>query len=51
MELGELRSQIDETDAAIAELYEKRMDICSQVADCKIKTGRRSMILNARNRR
>ena len=41
MELGELRSQIDETDAAIAELYEKRMDICSQVADCKIKTGKK----------
>ena len=41
MDLLELRKQIDEIDAQIVDLYEKRMDICSQVADYKIETGKK----------
>ena len=41
MELTELRKQIDEIDAQIVALYEKRMDISSQVADYKIATGKK----------
>ena len=29
MDLGVLREQIDEIDAQIVSLYEKRMDVCS----------------------
>ncbi|MBD5493536.1 MAG: prephenate dehydratase [Lachnospiraceae bacterium] len=40
MDLGELRIQIDEIDEQIVKLYEKRMDISSQVADYKIENGK-----------
>lgn len=41
MDLGELRQEIDAIDAQIVALYEKRMDISSQVAEFKIKTGKK----------
>ncbi len=41
MDLLELREQIDTIDAQIVELYEKRMDICSQVAEYKIGAGKK----------
>lgn len=41
MDLGELRQQIDQIDSSIVELYEKRMDICSQVAQYKIENGKK----------
>jgi chorismate mutase/prephenate dehydratase len=41
MDLGELRQGIDEIDAKIVELYEQRMDICRQVAEYKIGTGKK----------
>ena len=41
MDLGQLRTQIDEIDSRIVELYEKRMDVCSQVAQYKIETGKK----------
>ena len=41
MDLMQLREQIDEIDASIVELYERRMDISSQVADYKIETGKK----------
>lgn len=41
MDLLELRKQIDEIDEEIVKLYEKRMDISSQVADYKIETGKK----------
>ena len=41
MDLGELRKGLDEIDAQIVELYEKRMDICRQVAEFKIETGKK----------
>ena len=41
MDLLELRKQLDELDVQIVALYEKRMDISSQVADYKIETGKK----------
>ncbi|MBD5520010.1 MAG: prephenate dehydratase [Lachnospiraceae bacterium] len=41
MDLMQLREQIDEIDANIVELYERRMNISSQVADYKIETGKK----------
>lgn len=41
MNLLELRDQLDRIDEQIVELYEERMDICSQVADYKIETGKK----------
>ncbi len=41
MDLAVLRQQIDEIDGQIVQLYEKRMDVCSQVADYKIETGKK----------
>ena len=35
--LLEMRQKLDEIDTQITELYEKRMEICGQVADYKIK--------------
>ena len=39
--LLELRGQLDEIDAQIVELYEKRMGICGQVGEIKIDAGRK----------
>lgn len=41
MDLLELREQIDEIDADIVRLYEKRMEISKQVAEYKIETGKK----------
>ena len=41
MDLAQLRAQLDEIDSSMVELFEKRMDICRQVAEDKIKTGKR----------
>lgn len=41
MDLSELRVELDSIDRKIVELYEKRMDVCSQVAAYKIETGKR----------
>lgn len=41
MDLLELRDKLDVLDAKIVELYEERMEICSQVADYKIATGKK----------
>ena len=40
-ELSELRGQLDEIDANIVELYEKRMDVCKEIAQYKIDTGKK----------
>lgn len=39
--LLELRGQLDEIDKQIVDLYEKRMEICSQVGEIKIEAGRK----------
>jgi len=41
MDLTKLRQQIDEIDTSIVELYEQRMEISRQVAEFKIKTGKK----------
>ena len=41
MDLLDLRNELDDIDARIVELYEKRMDICAQVAEYKIANGRK----------
>ncbi len=41
MDLAELRGQLDEIDAKIVELYEKRMEISKGVAQYKIETGKK----------
>ena len=43
MDLAELRARLDEIDSSMVELFEKRMDICRQVAEDKIKTGKRML--------
>lgn len=40
MDLQECRDQLDVIDRQLVELFEKRMQICSQVAEYKIKTGK-----------
>lgn len=41
MDLLDLRNKLDEVDEKIVGLYEERMDLCSQVAQYKIETGRK----------
>lgn len=41
MDLKELRDQLDEIDKQFVELYEKRMEICGEVAEYKISTGKK----------
>ncbi len=41
MDLIECRKQIDEIDAQIVELFEKRMDVAQAVAEDKIRTGKK----------
>ena len=36
-----LRDQIDAIDKQIVELYEKRVDVCKEVAEYKIDTGKK----------
>lgn len=40
MDLLEIRDNIDEIDSKIVELYETRMELCKQVAEYKIETGK-----------
>lgn len=39
--LEEMRKELDDIDGQITSLYEKRMGICAEVADYKIKNGRK----------
>lgn len=41
MDLLEIRDQIDEIDDEILRLFEKRMGLCADVADFKIRTGKK----------
>ena len=40
MELLEIRDQLDKVDQEIVKLYKKRMDLCKEVAEIKLKTGK-----------
>ena len=39
--LLELRDEIDRIDREMVELFEKRMDVCAQVAEYKISVGKK----------
>ena len=39
--LEELRDQLDVIDDQIVDLYQRRMDICEQVGEYKINTGKK----------
>ena len=39
--LEELRAQLDEIDDQIAGLYQRRMDVCEQVGEYKVRAGRK----------
>ena len=41
MDLTELRVQLDGIDKEIVRLYEDRMDLCRQVGEYKLETGKR----------
>ena len=41
MDLNELRGRIDSIDEQIIRRYEERMDVCRQVAEYKIETGKK----------
>ncbi|MBR1862045.1 MAG: prephenate dehydratase [Lachnospiraceae bacterium] len=41
MDLLDLRNRLDEVDEKIVGLYEKRMELCAQVAEYKIETGKK----------
>ena len=41
MDLLQLRDILDDIDGQIVELYEKRMDVCKQVAEYKIQNGKK----------
>ena len=41
MDLKDLRKQIDEIDSSLVELYEKRMEVSSAIADYKIANGKK----------
>ncbi|MCM1182112.1 MAG: prephenate dehydratase [Roseburia sp.] len=41
MDLSALRTSLDDIDRQIVELYEKRMDVCAQVAAHKLESGKR----------
>ena len=40
LDLNKIRDNIDETDQAIIELFEKRMKLCEEVAEYMIETGK-----------
>lgn len=40
IDLQESRNKIDQIDSQLVELFEKRMEICRDVADFKLKTGK-----------
>ena len=41
MDLSELRVQLDEIDSQLVKLYEDRMELCRQVGEYKLETGKR----------
>lgn len=41
LDLGQLRVQLDEIDSQLVKLYEDRMELCRQVGEYKLETGKR----------
>ena len=46
-DLLESRKEIDEIDDSIIRLFEKRMEVCKNVAEYKLRTDRKSTRLNS----
>ena len=40
LNLQEIRQQLDVIDASLTELFETRMELCREVAEYKIQTGK-----------
>ena len=51
MDLQEIRKQLDSIDAEFVRLFEKRMKLCADVAEFKIRTVRPSMIRSGSRRK
>ena len=49
IDLLQLRDQLDDIDEQIVHLYEKRMDICREVAEYKIENGKQVLDKERRN--
>ena len=43
LDLQEIRKKLDGIDNQLVELFEKRMALCSDVAEFKIQTGKRKV--------
>ena len=41
LDLGKIRDNIDGIDKQLVELFEKRMELCREVAEYKIETGKK----------
>ena len=41
LDLNEIRQQIDEIDSSIVDMFEKRMELCKNVALYKIENGKK----------
>ena len=41
LDLKEIRNKLDEIDTQLVGLFEKRMALCSDVAEFKIQTGKK----------
>ena len=49
--LGELREALDKIDNEIAELYEKRMEVCRKVGEYKVKSGKKRCLTGKEKKR
>ena len=41
LDLNEIRQQIDEIDSSIVDMFERRMELCKNVALYKIENGKK----------
>ena len=51
LDLGEIRSKIDNIDKQLIELFEERMELCEKVAQYKIKTGKKKVLDEERKKK
>ena len=49
LDLNEIRQQIDEIDSSIVDMFEKRMELCKNVALYKIENGTLETVKNIFN--
>lgn len=51
LDLQECRRKIDKIDEEMLRLFQKRMEICEDVAAYKIKTGKKFLTRKGKNRK